>query len=210
VAKKFQKTASNLLALALLGVQMAMPANLMASKKDDAQIVGQLTANGEVTVNGKKAITGSTVFNDSRVTVNCASGHNAIVNLGRLGRIQLSPGTQMVVRFTEGLISGELLSGKALVNNVVGVKVSITTPEGLSASDGKEAAALAVSTQKGTRCVPMVAKSGSNSGRSSAGGAALGAGGLAAVIAGAGGAAIATGVALGNKTTTFDTSLTLP
>ena len=205
--QKMKKFTASVLVVALVGINLSLP----ALGKDGAQLVGQLTANGEVTVNGKKAITGSSVFNDSRVSVTCASATSAIVNLGKLGRIQLSPGTQMVVRFSEGLISGELLSGKAVVNNAVGVKVSITTPEGVSAADGKEAAALAVNTQKGTRCVPMVGKSGGKSGGSSGGGAAIGAGGIAAIVAGAGGAAVVAGVAAsGRSGPDFNASFTLP
>ena len=208
--RKTKKHTANFLMVALVALNLALP----ATANNSLQLVGQLTANGEVTVNGKKAITGSSVFNDSRLSVNCASGASAIVNLGKLGRIQLSPGTDLVVRFADGLISGELLNGKAVVNNAVGVKVNFTTPEGVSSADGKEAASLAVATQKGTRCVPMTGKASSGkSGGSSGGGgsAALGAGGIAAIAAGAGGAAIITGVAAsGRKNPDFNASFTLP
>lgn len=174
-----------------------------AEISDATNLKGQLTVNGSVTLNGKRAITGTTVLSDSRISVACATGNNATVNLGKLGRIELSPGAQMVVRFSDGLISGELLTGKAMVNNVTGVKVSITTPAGMSAADGKEPAALAVNSQKGSRCNPI----GAHSGGGSPGGA-LSAGAIAALLAGAGGAAVATAVAVSQKD--FPASVTLP
>ncbi len=208
--RNINKLTANFLMAALVALNLSLP----ATANNSIQLVGQLTANGEVTVNGKKAITGSSIFNDSRVSVNCASGANAIVVLGKLGRIQLSPGTDIVVRFADGLISGELMNGKAVVNNAVGVKVNFTTPEGVSAADGKEAASLAVNTQKGTRCVPMTGKASSGKSGGSGGGgggAALGAGGIAAIVAGAGGAAVVAGVAAsGRKGSDFNASFTLP
>jgi hypothetical protein len=209
VVQNINKLTVKFLVVALVALNLSLPATANSS----LQMVGQLTANGDVTVNGKKAITGSSIFNDSRVSVNCASGATAIVNLGKLGRIQLSPGTDIVVRFADGLISGELLNGKAIVNNTAGVKVNFTTPEGVSSADGKEASSLAVNTQKGTRCVPMTGKasSGKSGGGSGGGSAALSAGGIAAIAAGAGGAAIITGVAAsGRKSPDFNASFTLP
>jgi uncharacterized membrane protein YgcG len=214
VLQIIKKRMTHTLIVALMSLNLMFPPATFANRQDAIQMAGQLTVNGNVTVNGKKAITGSTIFNDSRLSVMCASGNSAIVNLGRLGRIQLSPGTDMVIRFSDGLISGELVNGKAIVNYAAGVKVSINTPEGVAAADGKEASALAVNTQKGTRCVPMTGKSGGSSGGSggsSGGGAALGAGGIAAIIVGAGGAATAVGIAAsGKKNSDFNASFTLP
>ena len=91
----------------------------------------------------------------------------------------------MVVKFSEGLISGELMTGKAVVNAPVGVKVAISTPDGVSASDGKEASVVAVSTQRGVRCVPIVTA------QTSSATTALSSGALAAILLGAGGSAVA-------------------
>jgi hypothetical protein len=176
----------------------AVPA-ATSRKSDDALLKGQLLVNGAVTLNGKRAITGTTVISDSRISVACAAGNNATINLGKLGKIELNPGAQMVVRFSEGLISGELIIGQAVVKNAAGVKVAITTPEGLSAADGKEPSALSVNTQKGSRCNPLVAKGGNNSSSGSSSGSALGAGAIAALLAGAGGAAVATAIAVNDK-----------
>lgn len=151
--------------------------------KSDNQVVGQINVVGAATINDKKAINGTTVFNNSRVSVACASGNRATVNLGKMGRIEMAPGSQMVLKFSEGLISGDLVTGKIVVNAPIGMKVAISTPEGVSASDGKEASVLAVATQRGVRCVPVVTAQ-------SASTTALSSGALAAILLGAGGTAV--------------------
>lgn len=162
------------------------------NKKDAAQVIGQLVVVGSVTVNEKKAINGSAVFTESRIRVACARGNSAIVNLGRLGRVDLTPGTQMLLRFSDGLISGELIEGNANVIAPAGVKVSINTSEGVTASDGKDDAVIPVKTQRGVRCVPMVVSSSSAS-------PALASGPLALMLLGATGAGIAGAVASGQS-----------
>lgn len=169
-------------------VKISNPPN----KKDAAQVIGQLVVVGSVTVNEKRAINGSAVFTESRIKVACARGNSAIVNLGRLGRVDLTPGTQMLLRFSDGLISGELIEGNANVIAPAGVKVSINTSEGVTASDGKDDAVIPVKTQRGVRCVPMVVSSASSS-------PALASGPLALMLLGVGGGAIAGVVASGQS-----------
>lgn len=164
--------------------QIGLPVVSAANPKNENQIVGQISLTGSVTINDKKAISGTTVFNNARLNVACAAGNRATVNLGRLGRIELTPGSQMVLKFSDGLISGDLVMGKIVVNSSPGVKVAINTPEGVSASDGKESSVLAVSTQRGVRCVPVMTTQ-------SASATALGSGALAAILLGAGGTAVA-------------------
>src|SRR5262249_62322457 len=101
-------------------------------------------------------------FTESRIAVACAKGSSALVNLGRLGRIELTSGSKLVLRFTDGLISGDLLEGKAVVNTPAGVKVAVNTPDGVSSADGADAAVTPVVTQRGVRCVPVTVGSGSS------------------------------------------------
>lgn len=186
----FQSSKLRVLAAFLLAASLSLFGNFnlqllaAALPKNDNQVVGQLNVVGSATINDKKAITGTTVFSNSRVGVACASGNRATVNLGKLGRIELAPGSQMILKFSDGLISGDLVMGKAVVNAPVGVKVAINTPEGVSASDGKEASVLAVATQRGVRCVPVVTSQSSST-------TALSSGALAAILLGAGGTAVA-------------------
>ncbi|MDX2034780.1 MAG: hypothetical protein SF339_29165 [Blastocatellia bacterium] len=151
----------------------------------DSVVVGQLIASGAVTVNDKKASNGTTVFSNSRISVACAKGTAAIVSLGRLGKVELTPGAKMMLKFADGVISGEMIEGKAVVSTPPGVRVSIATPDGVATNDGKDAAVTPVNTQRGVRCVPAMIPNSSNST------ASLSSGALAAVILGAGGVAAA-------------------
>jgi hypothetical protein len=150
----------------------------------NSQQIGQLIVTGSVTINDKRAITGTTVFNESRIAVACAKGSSALVNLGRLGRIELSAGSKLVLRFTDGLIGGELMEGKAVVSAPAGVKVALNTPDGVYSADGADAAVTPVVTQRGVRCVPVAV---SGSGSSSV----LGSAALGAILVGIGGGAAA-------------------
>lgn len=180
-----QKVATFISICLLSGVgQIGLPVASAANSKNENPIVGQISLTGSVTMNDKKAISGTTVFSNARLNVACAAGNRAIVTLGRLGRIELTPGSQMVLKFSDGLISGELVMGKIVVNSSPGVKVAINTPEGVTASDGKDSSVLAVTTQRGVRCVPVMTTQ-------SASATALGSGALAAILLGAGGTAVA-------------------
>ncbi len=162
--------------------------------KNDPQLVGQLIVSGSATINEKRAITGTSVFNNSRIGVACSKGSAAVVNLGKLGRIELSPGSKMVLRFSEGLISGDLLEGKAVVSTPAGVKIAINRPDGVSSTDGKEATVTPVVTQRGVRCVPVAMSASGSS-------AALSPGLLAAMIIGVGGAGAAAAIVSGSDNT---------
>jgi hypothetical protein len=123
----------------------------------NSQLNGQLIANGPVTINGNKAITGTTVFNGSNIVVDCAKGNSALVNLGNLGRIELVPGTKLTLRFSNGLISGDLQDGKAVISTPPGVKVAVNTPDGVVSADCAQACVTPVAVQGFVQCVPVVA-----------------------------------------------------
>src|SRR5262245_24473964 len=72
-----------------------------AVAKQGAKQTGQLVATGTVAVNDKRAITGTSIFTDSRIAVDCAKGTRAIVDLGKMGRVELIEGTKMTLRFTD-------------------------------------------------------------------------------------------------------------
>ncbi len=138
---------------------------------------------GSVTVNDKKAINGTSVFSNSRIKVACSKGNSAILNLGRMGRVEIPPGAHIVLRFSDGLISGDLMEGNVMLNTPAGVKVSINTSEGVAATDGKEPTLMPIKTQRGVRCVPMSVASSSSA-------VGMGPGALAALLLGGAGAAI--------------------
>lgn len=183
---RYRKVIASILFVALINVGTINLTSVWAAgtSKPDNQAIGQLVVSGSVTVNDKKAINGTTIYNNSRLGVACVNGNRAVVNLGKLGRVEMAPGSQMVLKFADGVISGDLVMGKVVVSAPPGVKVAINTPEGVSAADGKDASVLAVATQRGVRCVPVVTSQSSSS-------LTLGSGALAAILLGATGAAIA-------------------
>ena len=156
----------------------------------NSQLNGQLIASGPVTVNGNKALTGTTVFTGSNIAVDCGSGNSAFVNLGRLGRIEMVAGTKLTLRFSDGMISGDLQDGKAIISTPGGVKVAVNTPDGVVSTDCAQSCVTPVAVQGFTQCAVVAAPApapvpigpGGLSGRAIAG---------ILVGAGAGGAAIA-------------------
>jgi len=124
----------------------------------NSQLKGQLIASGPVTINGNNAITGTTIFTDSNIAVDCAKGTSAIVNLGYLGRIELVPGTKMTLRFRDGMISGDLQDGKAIINTPGGVKVAVNTPDGqVVSSDCAQSCVTPVAVQGFVQCAVVAA-----------------------------------------------------
>jgi hypothetical protein len=127
-----------------------------------SQLSGQLIASGAVTVNGNKAITGTTVFTDSNIAVDCAKGNSAVIDLGRLGRVEMAAGTKMLLRFSDGLISGNIQDGKAVVTSPPDVKVDVKTPtETVTSScvqvSQTQECITPVAVQGFTQCVPVAA-----------------------------------------------------
>jgi hypothetical protein len=56
----------------------------------------------------------------------------------------LGPESEMTLRFSEGVIGGNLLAGRTIVNASTGVAISVTTAKGVATSDGNQASALTV------------------------------------------------------------------
>jgi hypothetical protein len=92
------------------------------------RIAGELLISGKnssVKVNGETAQSGRSVFTAS--TISTPENTSAIINLGKLGKLELAPNTTVNVSFTEKGINGDLLSGKITVlgtNNVVNIKTT--------------------------------------------------------------------------------------
>src|SRR6185369_13242331 len=85
---------------------------------NSGKAVGELVVTGNngtsfVTVNGEQAKNGRSVFSSS--TLSTPSEFGAVLNLGKAGKLELSPNSTFVVSFDEGSISGELTSGSVTV-----------------------------------------------------------------------------------------------
>lgn len=111
------------LTLALLATvtQFALPTALAQEP------MGHLTITGKVRVNGQPAATGD-VFS-SGGTIETAKGSSAVVSLGKLGRVEVLPETQMKLRFDDSSISMLIETGSVRVATGPGVSATITTKD---------------------------------------------------------------------------------
>jgi hypothetical protein len=107
-----------------------------------AKVAGELASANRATINGSSAISGMTVFSHNRIRA--AERGAAVVNLGKLGRLELGAETDLTLRFSAGNLGGELHSGRAVVSAPAGVMVSVATAKGLVATDGLQAAVLTI------------------------------------------------------------------
>jgi len=109
------------LALLVVAAQLFLP----ITQAQDA--MGQLTVVGKAKVNGQPAATGDIVSSGS--TVETAKGSSAVVSLGKLGRVEALPSTQMKLRYDDSSISILLASGSVRVATGPGVSATIFRAE---------------------------------------------------------------------------------
>jgi hypothetical protein len=108
---------------------------------------GELSIAGQVTVNGETAVSGGTVFSDSIITT--AEKSTATVSLSKLGRVELSPTSNMKLSFNDKSIMGLLENGTAHISTVAGTSVNIATKDGVVVVDGTQATSFTVNVVKG-------------------------------------------------------------
>lgn len=130
-------------AVAILSVYSMVVLASPAAKAPSAE----LTISGQVTVNGESMVSGGTVFSDSIITT--AEKSSATVNLSKLGRVNLSPSSNLKLSFTDKSISGMLDNGTAHVSTLAGTAVNFTTKDGVVVVDGTQATSFTVNVVKG-------------------------------------------------------------
>lgn len=112
-----QKALSTCLVFAII-VTYSMVALANSGKIAGELLVAGKNVSGEmpsVMVNGEAAKTGRSIFSASTITT--PDNASAIINLGKIGKIELAPKTDLILSFTEKGISGDLLSGQLTVLN---------------------------------------------------------------------------------------------
>ena len=130
-------------AVAILSVYSMVVLASPAAKAPSAE----LTISGTVTVNGESMVSGGTMFSDSIITT--AERSSATVNLSKLGRVDLSPSSNLKLSFTEKSIMGLLDNGTAHVSTLAGTTVNFTTKDGVVTVDGSQATSFTVNVVKG-------------------------------------------------------------
>jgi hypothetical protein len=124
-----RKALSMCLSVALLATY-SMVALAGPGKAAGELAVSGKTVNGEapfVFVNGELARSGRSVFSGS--TIKTSESTNAVVNLSKLGKIELAPNTVLNLTFGDNGISGDLTSGTVTVLGSA-QNVNITTLNG--------------------------------------------------------------------------------
>lgn len=125
-------------ALSLCLVIATMATYSMVTLANSGKIAGELSISGAnsgdkssyVKVNGEMAQNGRTIFSSNTIVTPDANG--AIINLGKLGQIELAPATTLNLSFDNNGISGNLLAGRMTVLNSSDT-VSIKTIDGITA-----------------------------------------------------------------------------
>src|SRR6185436_12456970 len=146
------KTWSRKMIAACVSVAFLSVYSMVALAAPGAKVAsGELSISGQVTVNGQKVISGGTLFSGS--TVVTADNSSAIVSLSKMGRVELSPNSSLILSFTDGSVTGMLDKGIAKVSTVAGVTVNITTKDGAVVVDGSQATSFTVSTNRGNTSV---------------------------------------------------------
>ncbi len=108
------------------------------------KLAGDLSVRGTVTLNGMNAASGTTVFDGGRIKT--GSNGSATVNLGKQGQVELGADSELVLKLENGLIGGNLRTGRTIVSAPMGVGVNVLTSDGVAITEGREAAILTVDT----------------------------------------------------------------
>lgn len=113
-----------------------------ASAQTAQKAAGELSVRGNVTLNGLAAISGATVFSNG--TIKTGDNGFATVNLGKQGRVELAPNSEMVLSFGAENVGGTLRSGRTTVSAPAGIGISVVTADGNAVADGRQAAVMVV------------------------------------------------------------------
>jgi hypothetical protein len=99
---------------------------------------GELMAMGMVTVDGVLMMSGATIFSGSIIKTEEKAG--AIISLGQLGRVELSPATILRLDFDKAGFMGQLETGRLRISLPSKAHGSIKTRDGLIVAHNEEAA----------------------------------------------------------------------
>jgi hypothetical protein len=117
---------------------IAGPAWAQSSSKAKGEVVSASQAK----INGFSAISGMTVFSNNRVMT--GQHGSAVINLGKLGRIEFGAETDMTLRLTEASIGGELRSNRVVVSARAGIAIAVSTAKSIVTTDGRQPAVLTI------------------------------------------------------------------
>jgi len=109
----------------------------MAALALPTDVTGEITVTGQVSVNGQTAVSNATIMSGS--TIVTGAGSNAVVSLGKTGRVDVLENSNLVLNFSAAGIVAILSSGKARVANASGVAATVTTKDATLIADAGQA-----------------------------------------------------------------------
>ena len=132
----------NLVGLGLL-VSLFVSSSMIALAAPGSAVSGEITVSGNsvdgmqpsVSLNGEKALSGRTFFTSG--TISTPEGSSATIDLGKLGRISMSPNSSLSLNLSDNNISGDLAAGHIRVLNNEGVAVNIRTNDNVVSGDAQ-------------------------------------------------------------------------
>jgi ferric-dicitrate binding protein FerR (iron transport regulator) len=131
-----------LLASALLNLTAAPAADASGASPGARAYTGEVTVVGDVYVDGSPAASGQTIFPGSAVAASEKS--RSVVNLGTLGRLELSPRTSLSLDFGGGGTNCALEGGRVRVYAPAASAASVKTSDAAVSSAGGETAVFSV------------------------------------------------------------------
>ena len=122
-------------ALSMCLIVVTIAAFSMVALAGSQRVIGELLVSGKsingeapyVKINGEASQTGRSVFSSSIIATPENAG--AVINLGKVGKVELAPNTTLTLSFDEKTISGDLISGRLTVLNAAEA-VSVKTADG--------------------------------------------------------------------------------
>jgi hypothetical protein len=113
-----------------LAIAIFTTSSMVALGTPDRPLMGELTITGTsgVSVNGERAASGRSISSSSVVATLADS--SAVINLGKIGRIELAPNSSLSLNFDEKTISGSINDGSVKVSSAPGVEVKLATKAG--------------------------------------------------------------------------------
>jgi hypothetical protein len=126
-----RKTVASLTAIAVFCVSSSIA---LAQAKD---VAGEITVSGQVTVNGQTAVSNATIISGS--TVATGAGSNAIVSLGKIGRVEVLADSNVTLNFTDNSIVAIVSTGKVRVSNAAGIGATVTSKDATVIADLNQA-----------------------------------------------------------------------
>ncbi len=139
-------------AISMCLVSALMATYSMTALANSERIAGELLISGNnsngqspfVKVNGETVQSGRSIFSSS--TIVTPGNASAIINLGKIGKIELAPNTTLALSFSKNGINGDLLNGRVTILNAAdsvnitiidGNLVSLNAGESATATGGK-------------------------------------------------------------------------